>query len=383
MGKRQGALEGMVMEDSLATFYKGKTVLVTGHTGFKGGWLAAWLKLLGARVIGYSLPPEPDRPSLFEAACIDQNLISITGDIRDLTSLSSAFDSHKPEIVFHLAAQSLVRRSYRDPIETYSTNVMGTMNVLESVRMTPSVRAVVVITSDKCYENQEWPWAYRETDPLGGFDPYSSSKGCAEIVTAAYRKSFFGSDSDVYVASTRAGNVIGGGDWAEDRLVPDIFRALSNGVQITLRNPDAIRPWQFVLEPLRGYLMLGERLWNEGEKCAEAWNFGPHDQDSISVLHLTRKVIQVWGAGEVVPERASDNPHEAHFLRLDSSKARSRLGWQPCLGIDEALEMTVEWYRAFYADRGFDGHSFTNKQIQQYTEKTLETLPPSRSNRAR
>lgn len=367
MGKWWRALEGLVKAPPWAACYRDKTVLVTGHSGFKGGWLASWLKILGARVIGFSLPPESDRPSLFKAANISQNMVSVFGDIRDFASVLGVFQSHTPEIVFHMAAQPLVRRSYREPVQTFATNVMGSVHVLEAVRNTPSVRVVVNITSDKCYENRERALGYREDEPMGGRDPYSSSKGCAELITAAYRRSFFAQEGRVALASTRSGNVVGGGDWSEDRLVPDILRALSEHAPVSIRNPEAIRPWQHVLEPLSGYLLLGERLWRHGREFAEAWNFGPLEEDMISVRELATKFIELWGGGRLEIEHAKHGFHEAHFLRLDCTKARNRLGWQPTLRLEQALEMTIEWYRAFLKDSSSVGGVII-RQIQRYME---------------
>ena len=360
------------MEDMVSMpfgpFYRGKKVLVTGHTGFKGGWLVTWLKVLGARVVGFSLPPESDRPSLFRSAEVEKGITSIFGDIRDFSSLSSVLKTHEPEIVFHLAAQPLVRRSYHEPVETYTTNVIGTVNVLEAIRHTRSVRVAVIITTDKCYENREWVYAYREIDPLGGFDPYSSSKACAELVTAAYRNSFFLSAQRVLIASARAGNVLGGGDWADDRIVPDIIRALFAGATVVLRNPEARRPWQHVLDPLRGYLILGKRLWEEGKEFAEAWNFGPRDEDVISVRELTERVIKTWGSGELRIQEGEGRLHEAQYLKLECSKARARLGWNPLLTIDEAIEATVSWYRSYREDARSAGKVMA-VQIQKYSER--------------
>src|SRR2546430_5089898 len=268
------------MANSLASFYRGKKVLVTGHTGFKGGWLTAWLKILGAHVIGFALPPGT-RPNLFDAATIDRDMVSLFGDVRNFEELSGTFAERSPEIVIHSAAQPLVRRSYREPVETYATNVMGTVHVLEAARHTASVRALVVVTSDKCYDNREWFWGYREADAMGGHDPYSSSKGAAELVTAGYRKSFFSQNGSAGVGSARAGNVIGGGDWSEDRLVPDIVRAIYSGEPVVIRRPQSVRPWQHVLEPVRGYLVLAKRLFEGGRACADGWNFGPRDEDAI------------------------------------------------------------------------------------------------------
>jgi len=275
-------------------FWKSKKVLITGHTGFKGSWLALWLQNLGANVTGYSLQP-PTNPNLFEIAHVADKMNSIIGDVRDLKHLISCFAENRPEIIIHMAAQSLVRTSYDDPVETYSTNVMGTVNVLEAVRHTDSVKVIIIVTSDKCYENKEWLWGYRENEPMGGHDPYSNSKGCAELVTSAYRNSYFHVKSSVAVASTRAGNVIGGGDWAQDRLIPDIVNAFMEKRPVMIRNPNAIRPWQHVLEPLHGYLMLAERLWDKGHTFAEGWNFGPNEQDAKPVSYVVERLAQLWG----------------------------------------------------------------------------------------
>lgn len=352
---------------SLDSLYRGKTVLITGHTGFKGSWLATWLKILGARVVGFSLPPEHGKPNLFESAKVEHGMASIFGDIRNPSSIASAFKSYEPEIVFHLAAQSLVRRSYHDPVDTFSTNVLGTVNVLETIRQNPSVRFAIIITSDKCYENREWVYAYRENDPLGGYDPYSASKGCAELVTSAYRNSFFSKEGHVAIASARAGNVIGGGDWADNRLIPDIIKALSSNVPVNLRNPNAIRPWQHVLDPLMGYLLLGEQLWKHGDSFAEAWNFGPGDDSMMSVRELTEKVISIWNSGEL-KVMADSEFHEAQYLKLDSSKARVRLGWRPMIPIDSAIEITVSWYRSYLRDPGSSGKMIED-QIKDYLRR--------------
>ncbi|HET9275464.1 MAG TPA: CDP-glucose 4,6-dehydratase [Gemmatimonadales bacterium] len=328
-------------------FWRGRRVFLTGHTGFKGAWLALWLERLGARVTGYALPPEEGRPSLFEAAGIAGGIDSRFGDIRDVDALSAAMRAAEPDVVLHLAAQALVRRSYAEPLATYATNVMGTAHLLEACRSLPSVRAVVVVTSDKCYENREWPHAYREPDPMGGHDPYSSSKGCAELVTAAYRASFFGRPDAPAIASARAGNVIGGGDWAEDRLVPDLIRGLGRNEPVPIRSPGATRPWQHVLEPLRGYLVLAERLVSDPRGAAEAWNFGPNDRSVVTVRVLAEAVAREWGGGggDLRFGTGGDALHEATFLGLDWGKARARLGWSPLLGLEEAVEMTVGWYR--------------------------------------
>lgn len=358
-------MDGVRVTDPRLTFYAGKTVMVTGHTGFKGGWLTAWLKLLGARVIGFSLEPEPDRPSIFEAAHIDRDMVSIIGDIRDHATIRAAFAAHTPEIVFHLAAQSLVRRSHQHPVDTYATNVMGTIHLLEVIRTTPSVRAVIIVTSDKCYENREWPWGYREIDPMGGQDPYSSSKGCAELVTAAYRSTFFRQPSQVRVASARAGNVIGGGDWAADRLVPDIVRAVADGVAVELRYRHAIRPWQHVLEPIYGYLLLAEQLWHGRDGAAAGWNFGPPDGDAVTAYELANKVVSSWGRGSIHLHEDLDDARESMSLRLDSSKARARLGWRTLLTLDEAVQLTVDWYRRYHDDAA-TAPSTTRDQITNY-----------------
>jgi CDP-glucose 4,6-dehydratase len=351
------------MPNSFANFYRGKKVLVTGHTGFKGGWLTAWLKSLGANVVGFALPPETT-PNLFDAICLGRDMVSILGDIRELSVVSSVFRQHSPDVVFHNAAQPLVRRSYREPVDTYATNVMGTVHILEAVRNTPSVRSVVVVTSDKCYENREWFWGYREEDALGGHDPYSSSKGCAELVTAAYRQSFFAKEGTPSVATARAGNVIGGGDWSEDRLVPDIVRGISSNQPILIRRPDSVRPWQYVLEPIRGYLMLAQRLWDSHE-YAEPWNFGPREEDAIPVGELAKRLVSDWGKGNLRVQLDPEAPHEAQHLRLNSTKARVRLAWQPVLNLDQALSWTADWYRKFDSDSA-SASTTTAAQIQQY-----------------
>jgi CDP-glucose 4,6-dehydratase len=359
-------MEDMAVNIALQTFYKHKSVLVTGHTGFKGGWLAAWLKMMGSQVCGLALPPQNGAASFFTSAHIGKGMNSILGDIRNYRSVLKAFQQCKPEIVFHNAAQALVLRSYQEPIETYATNVMGTAHILEAVRQTPSVRAVVIVTSDKCYENREWIWGYREHDPVGGYDPYSSSKGCAELVAAAYRRSFFQEKTSPAIATARAGNVIGGGDWAKDRLVPDLIRGIIKKSVIPIRNPRALRPWQHVLEPLRGYLMLAQRLWQKEPGFAEAWNFGPHE-DSISVEEVARYLIQLWGAGKLKIAPRPSQLHEAHYLKLDSSKVRDLLGWRSLLVIEDALRLTVEWYHTVADDRK-SAAAITHTQIQRYMD---------------
>jgi CDP-glucose 4,6-dehydratase len=331
---------------------------VTGHTGFKGSWLALWLRSLGARVVGFS-KGEVGSPSLFRALRWDSGLTSITGNVQDFGALKTVIDQHQPEIVFHLAAQSLVRASYGDPVETFATNVIGTVNLLEAVRSAPSVASVVNITSDKCYDNKEWPYAYRENDAFGGKDPYSCSKGCAELVTASYRSSYFSGrgESRVGIASVRAGNVIGGGDWAVDRLVPDCMVAFSRGEAAVIRNPLAIRPWQHVLDALRGYLLLAQSLTKSPELFAKGYNFGPLPTDTQPVSYVAEKLAQSWGAGALWRVAQADSPEiseavrlkEANFLRLDSSLAYNELNWRPVFSLDQALASTAEWYKVFYS----------------------------------
>jgi CDP-glucose 4,6-dehydratase len=344
------------------TFWRGKRVLLTGHTGFKGSWLSLWLQSLGADVTGYALQP-PTRPSLFEVAEVGQRMTSIIGDIRDLAKLQTMFTDHRPEIVIHMAAQSLVRYSYQNPVETYATNVMGTVNVLEAARNTPGVKAVINVTTDKCYENHELTRAYREDQPMGGHDAYSSSKACSELVTSAYRRSFF-QGSGIAVASARAGNVIGGGDWAADRLLPDILRAFEAGQPVTIRNPQATRPWQHVLEPLSGYLILTEHLYTQGQAYAEAWNFGPQDDDARPVQWIVEQMVSQWGHGASWQQDGGTHPHEANYLRLDSSKAKARLGWQPRWPLQQALQASVEWHQQWLS--GANMKAFTIGQIRQY-----------------
>lgn len=348
-------------------FWKNKTVLITGHSGFKGGWLSLWLQQLGAQVIGYALPAPTD-PSLFEIAKVASGMRSIMGDVGDFAHLRAVVAQHQPDIVIHMAAQSLVRYSYENPLETYATNVMGTVHVLEAVRQTGGVRVVLNVTSDKCYDNQEWLWGYRESDALGGHDPYSSSKACAELVSAAYRDSYFSaknfSDHGVALATVRAGNVIGGGDWSHDRLLADVMRALLEQRCVTLRNPHATRPWQHVLAPLHGYMTLAERLWEEGPAFAEAWNFGPSCEDTRSVAWLADRLTEQWGGVARCDHDATAQPHEAQNLTLDSAKARTRLGWTPALSLLPALKWIVEWYRAY--QRHDDMRALSLAQISRY-----------------
>ncbi|MBW4046352.1 MAG: CDP-glucose 4,6-dehydratase [Proteobacteria bacterium] len=349
-----------------ADFWSGRRVFVTGHTGFKGSWLSLWLQGLGAKVTGFALEP-PTTPSLFVEARVADGMCSIIGDIREPAVLATSLRDAQPEIVFHLAAQSLVRYSYDAPVETYMTNVMGTAHLLDAVRRTPSVRALVNVTSDKCYDNREWVWGYRENEAMGGFDPYSSSKGCAELVTQAFRNSYFPpNDFDrhrVALASARAGNVIGGGDWAADRLIPDIVRSIVAGQTVDIRNPGAIRPWQHVLEPLSGYLTLAWHLFEQGPVYSEAWNFGPEDRDARPVQWIVEKMLALWGQGGWSHD-TQPQPHEATYLKLDCSKAAARLGWVPRWGLERALREIVAWHRAHAA--GADMRSETMKQIEAY-----------------
>lgn len=342
-------------------FWAGKRVLVTGHTGFKGSWLALWLSRLGAGVSGYALAPLT-RPSLWDALELGGEIKDERADVRDLNSLRRTFAQVKPEVVFHLAAQSLVRASYDDPVGTYATNVMGTAHVLEAARHSTDARVVVNVTSDKCYENRETDHAYRETDAMGGRDPYSSSKGCAELVTAAYRSSFF--QGRAALASARAGNVIGGGDWATDRLVPDLIRAFASGEPARIRNPRAIRPWQHVLEPVSGYLQLAERLWDDPAGFTGGWNFGPSPEDAVPVEEVANALVAAWGPTARWQADRGPHPHEAHFLRLDASKARDVLGWKPRLPLREAVAWTADWYRK--QSSGTQARALCLRQIEQY-----------------
>lgn len=355
-------------------FWRGQSVLVTGHTGFKGGWLATWLGDLGARVTGYALPPDTT-PSYFTRSGLADRLTSHLGDVRDAGLLAETVAAARPRVVFHLAAQALVRRAYREPVATFATNVLGTAHLLEAARATSSVQAVVVVTSDKCYAQQEASRPFGEDDPLGGDDPYSASKAAAELVTAAYRRSFL-ADGGARVATVRAGNVIGGGDWAEDRLLPDAVRALEHHRPVRVRNPAAIRPWQHVLEPLGGYLMLAERLCGGGDWTG-SWNFGPRDEDTIAVTALVELALAAWGSGRWEPAEEVWAPHEAAALRLDCRRARARLGWQPVLTLKEAVELTVAWYRAAAAGASADAlYALGVEQIRHY-EARWRTSPGS------
>lgn len=346
-----------------AAFWQGKRVFVTGHSGFKGAWLSLWLHQLGAKVKGFSLEP-PTSPSLFDAANISALVESEIGDIRDAQTLARSMREFNPDILIHMAAQPLVRFSYADPVTTYSTNVMGTVHVLEAARKCSNLRAIVNVTTDKCYENREWEWGYRENEPMGGHDPYSNSKGCAELVTSAYRNSFFNTATSPALASARAGNVIGGGDWAQDRLVPDILRAFSAANPVVVRNPKATRPWQHVLEPLSGYLILAQALFNAGHAFAEGWNFGPRDQDAQPVEQILDNMITHWGPDARWQLDENPQPHEANFLKLDISKAQSRLKWSPTWNLDYTLEKIVAWHRAWLNSEDMQAYSIA--EINHY-----------------
>ncbi len=356
-------------------FWNGKKVFLTGHTGFKGSWLCLCLTRLGARVTGYALAP-PTNPSLFELARVGELVDSRIADVRDAERLARTMNEVKPDIVIHMAAQPLVRDSYKIPVETYATNVMGTVHLFEAVRGCSSVKAVVNVTTDKCYENREWIWGYRENEPMGGFDPYSNSKACSELITSAYRSSFFNPASypehGVGLASARAGNVIGGGDWATDRLIPDCITALLAGKKVHIRNPHAIRPWQHVLEPLSGYLTLARRLYEAGAEYAEGWNFGPAEEDARPVEWIVQQLCNQWGRGATYGIDAGDHPHEAHYLKLDCSKAHMRLGWKPVWNLSSALSAIVEWVSVY--NSGDDVRTISLEQIERYeTEATLAT----------
>ena len=365
---RDAALEGMEMNRA---FWRGKKVLITGHTGFKGSWLSLWLQQKGAQLVGFALPP-PTQPSLFELARVGDGMETVTGDISEPRLILDVMRRVQPEIVFHMAAQPLVQFSYQQPVETYRTNVMGTVHLLEAVRQTPGVRAVVVVTSDKCYENKNWHWPYREFEPMGGRDPYASSKGCSELVTAAYRTSFFGPESDGKypggVATARAGNVIGGGDWTPGRLVPDVMKSLLAGQNVALRMVGAVRPWQHVLEPLGGYQLLAERLWENPASCAEAWNFGPREESNQPVAWLVEQLLNAWGGEQAWRPDTEVYPHEDRMLKLDSSKAFNLLNWSPRLSLVDTLRWIVEWYRVLAA--GGDIRQITEQQIRRFEERT-------------
>lgn len=348
-------------------FWSGKTVLITGHTGFKGSWLSIWLKKLGANVIGIS-KDVPTTPSLFELSGISDNIHSIIEDVKNFEKVNDIVKDHKPEIVIHMAAQSLVRKSYQDPIDTFSTNIMGTVNLLESVRNSENTHVFINVTSDKCYANDETVSSFTEDSPIGGYDPYSSSKGCSELVTAAYRNSFFNLEGfdkhNLSLSSVRAGNVIGGGDWAQDRLIPDIIRGISNQTPVSIRNPSSIRPWQFVLDPLQGYIILAENMWNDGKQFAGSWNFGPDENDCKPVKWILEKISSEWSEKLIWNNDVKDNPHEANLLRLNCKKSKEKLGWNSRLNLEKSLLWTVDWYKEYF--RGSNMREFTERQIEEY-----------------
>jgi CDP-glucose 4,6-dehydratase len=364
----------MALKKKLIDSYKDKTVLITGHTGFKGSWLALWLESLGAKVIGYSLDPPTD-PSVFQATGLSGRIIDIRGDILDCNNVFETVKKYRPEFIFHLAAQPLVRYSYKNPLETFNVNVLGTANILESIRLSQYPTTCVCITSDKCYENREWDYAYRENDPLGGHDPYSASKGAAELVIGSYRNSFFNPGKEnplVSLSSARAGNIIGGGDWAEDRIVPDCIRALVKKKPIEIRNPHAIRPWQFVLDPLFGYLLLALKMKENPEVYAEAWNFGPYHSNAVDVQTLTEKILKAWRSGTWKGVSQLENaPHEARYLKLDIAKSITRLGWKPVYDIDEAIQKTIDWYKEYYTGKT-EMYDFSLKQVKTYMKDTMK-----------
>jgi CDP-glucose 4,6-dehydratase len=360
-------LEIMVNFTQNKDFWIGKKVLITGHTGFKGSWLCLLLHEMGADIYGYALDP-PTNPSLFLEANIEKLITSCIGDIRDYNSLLKFMQSVKPDIIIHMAAQALVRESYKNPVETYSVNVMGTVNLFEAIRHTSGIKAVVNVTTDKCYENHEWHWGYRENEPMGGYDPYSNSKGCSELVTASFRNSFFNSHNyaqhGIAIATARAGNVIGGGDWADDRLIPDFIRSISKGETLKIRSPFAIRPWQHVLEPLTGYLLLAEKLFKNGIAYAEAWNFGPDDTDAKNVEWITSRLCKLWGDDARFEIDNHPQPHEANYLKLDCSKAKAMLDWHPRWNLEKALTSIVDWNKAFLKED--DIREVCNLQIREY-----------------
>lgn len=355
--------------DVFDDFFRGKRILVTGHTGFKGSWLALWLHELGAEVVGIGLDPASGKDNFCLTGIGDKIYADIRADIRDGRRMKAIFARHRPEIVFHLAAQPLVRLSYEIPVETYETNVMGTINILEAIRATGSVRVGVMITTDKCYENKEQIWGYRENEPMGGYDPYSSSKGAAEIAISSWRRSFFNPDQygehGKAIASVRAGNVIGGGDWSLDRIVPDCIRALESSVPVGIRSPEAVRPWQHVLEPLSGYMLLAKKMWEAPAQFCEGWNFGPGQESVSTVWEVASKLVRNYGEGELRDISEPDAPHEANLLMLDISKAKFRLGWKPRLTIDQTVELTVDWYKRY---KETDVYDLCKSEIDKYLE---------------
>ena len=344
--ENMGRLKGKVNP----AFWKGKKVFITGHTGFKGSWLSLWLQEMGAYVKGYALEPNTF-PNLFTQANVAHNMHSEIGDITDLNHIAESMKAFNPEVLIHMAAQPLVRLSYQEPVLTYATNVMGTVNVLEAARKCSNLKAIVSVTTDKCYENKEWAWGYRENEAMGGHDPYSSSKGCAELVTAAYRKSFFNDENSAFLASARAGNVIGGGDWSADRLIPDILRAFEKKEPVIVRNPLSTRPWQHVLEPISGYLVLAQHLFEEGSNIAEGWNFGPKEEDCKSVSWILDKMVTNWGKGVSWELDKNNNPHEAGYLKLDCSKAAMRLNWLPKWNLEYTLGSIINWHQHYIAQK--------------------------------
>lgn len=357
------------LKNDLNSFYNGKTILVTGHTGFKGSWLSIWLHEMGAKVIGYGLDPYTPNDN-FVVTNLEYKIVDIRGDIRDEKKLQEVFNFYSPEIVFHLAAQPLVRLSYEKPKETYETNVIGTLNVLECIRKCDATKVGVIITTDKCYENKEQIWSYKENDPMGGYDPYSSSKGCCELLISSYRNSFMNPKNyeshGKSIASVRAGNVIGGGDWSRDRIIPDCIRALMKGENIKIRSPKAIRPWQHVLEPLNGYLLLASKMYDNGVNFCSGWNFGPEKDSIVQVSKVADLMIEKWGSGTWKDVSIENAPHEANLLSLDCTKAKVYLNWLPKLNIEEALEFTVEWYKNY--DK-VDMYDFCKKQIYEYDKR--------------
>ncbi len=350
-------------------FWKNKKVLITGHTGFKGAWLCLFLHYMGSKVVGYALNP-PTEPSLFELCRVNKFVNSNISDIRDREKLFDAVFAASPEILIHMAAQPLVRESYTNPVETYEVNVIGTVNLFEAVRRCKTVKVVINVTTDKCYENREWCWGYRENDPLGGYDPYSNSKACSELITSSYRNSFFNPRTynihGVAIASVRAGNVIGGGDWAADRLIPDCIRAILKGDKINIRNPHSIRPWQHVLESLGGYLLLVQKMYNDGPIHSEGWNFGPDDSDAKPVEWLVKKICEKWGNNASYEIDKGVHPYEANYLKLDWSKAKSRLGWYPRWNLEKAIDKVIEWTRAYKENSNL--RQICLKQIKEYSE---------------
>lgn len=366
MGQRKSPVEklGIAMKATInPNFWRGKRVYLTGHTGFKGSWLSLWLQSMGANVKGFSLLPTTI-PALFNEAKVELGMQSEIGDIRDQPTITKSIVEFNPEILIHMAAQPLVRLSYQEPVQTYATNVMGTLHVLEAARHCPDLRAIVNVTTDKCYENREWEWGYREDEPMGGHDPYSNSKGCVELLTSAYRKSFFNSENGAALASARAGNVIGGGDWTADRLIPNILVAFENGLPVVVRNPDSTRPWQHVLEPLSGYLILAESLYTNGQQAAQGWNFGPKDEDARPVQWILNHMVSAWGENASWQLDRNPQPHEARYLKLDISKARSHLNWTPTWDLEQTLAHIVTWHRTWLS--GHDPQTLCLKEIENY-----------------